>query len=186
MSEWRTGSGMSRGVRNIRSKAVSPPYAPHTVASFPISRHRTPRRQATHHDSLVQSAALIQLGTLCIPPHSLVQPLLREPAEILKVPVIAEKIVVPGVIVPQTATCQQPSFGGRRGTYLTPTMFRSTAVISVSIIRSCHVKSPPLNALLSLYTLISSSISPGRSYSLHIHRNTRLTDHDRHLAQSLI
>lgn len=59
-------------------------------------------RGQTHHDSLDQPTALVQFCALCIPPRPLVQSLFREPAEILKVPVVPKDVVVPRVIIPQT------------------------------------------------------------------------------------
>jgi hypothetical protein len=59
-------------------------------------------RGETHHNSLDQPTALVQFYALCIPPRPLVQSLFREPAEILKVPVVPKDVVVPRVIIPQT------------------------------------------------------------------------------------
>lgn len=139
----------------------------------------------THDESLEQPTSLVQLFPLRAQPRPLFQMLLRKPAKVFEIPIITERVIVPRVVIPQTTPRISDGARDRRKTYFTPTMVRSIAVISVSIMRSCHLKSPVRNAsrLLELYEMMNATYL---SNSLHVHRNARLAKHDRHLAELFV
>lgn len=69
----------------------------------------------------------------------------------------------------------------KRTTHLKPTMLDSKADIIASIILSCHLKSPVLNAS-SLLERLSVKDVRRTSNRLQVHRYPAFTEHDRHIA----